>query len=280
MDRQIASFDFGNSVQSAADSVARFLPKLVGFLVILLVGYLIAKALEKIIDAVLEKVGFDRLVERGGIKAALDRTSYDASSLLGKLVYYAVLLFTLNLAFNVFGPNAISAYLGAIIAYLPKIFVAILIIVIAAAIAAAVKTFVNAALGDLSYGKLLGTVASVFIVGLGGIAALQQLNIAIAVTNTLLVAVFATIAGVIIVGVGGGLVKPMQERWEQSLQTFSRERSNISQGMASQRDQLAGQAKQKLQQSGATGGSGKSSGSSGSGSSSGRSDAAATRTGS
>ncbi len=245
----LASFEFGNSLQRGVDSIVSFVPKLFGFLIILLIGYLIAKALEKIVDKVLEKVGFDQAVERGGIKTALDKTSYDASSLLGKLVYYAVLLFTLSLAFNSFGPNAISAYIGSVIAYLPKVFIAIVIIVIAAAIAAGVKVFINAALGTLSYGKLVGTVTSTFIIGLGVITALQQLNIAVAVTNTLLIAVFATLGGVIVVGVGGGLIKPMQERWEQSLQTFSREKSNISQGMADQRDKLASQAQQKLQQS-------------------------------
>jgi hypothetical protein len=64
---------------------------------------------------------------------------------------------------------------------------------------------------------LLATTASVFILGLGIIAALNQVGIATAVTTPVLIAVLATIAGIFIVGVGGGLVRPMQERWERWL---------------------------------------------------------------
>ena len=83
------------------------------------------------------------------------------------------------------------------------------------------------ALGGLSYGKLLGNIASVFILGLGIIAALNQVEIAVTVTNTVLNAVLGTIAGILVVGVGGGLVKPMQARWERYLSTAETESSNI-----------------------------------------------------
>jgi len=247
--QNLAAFDIGNSVQGLLNNIFTFLPKLAAAIVIFIVGYLIAKALEKILDKVLQRAGFDRLVERGGVKTALARSQYDASSLLGRLVFYAIMLFTLSTAFGVFGNNPVSDYLRAVIAYLPKIFAAVLIIVVAAAIAGGVKAFINAALAGLSYGRLVGTIASAFITFLGIIAALQQINIATYVTQTVLVAVLAALAGIVVVGVGGGLIKPMQERWEQSLTTLSQERSNISRGMAAQRDKLAAQAEDKLQES-------------------------------
>jgi len=90
-------------------------------------------------------------------------------------------------------------------------------VVIAAAIAAAVKDLITGAMGGLSYGRLLANIASVFIIGLGIIAALSQIGIAIAVTLPVLITVLATVAGILIVGVGGGLVGPMRQRWEQIL---------------------------------------------------------------
>src|SRR5215203_1570586 len=134
--------EFVNITQSfrdLLDTVIQFLPKLVAFLVILVIGYFIAKLLQKLVDKVLEKVGFDRAVERGGVKTALAKSQYDASDILAKIVFYAVMLFVLSTAFGVFGPNPISDYLRAIVAYLPRVFVAILIVVIASAIAAGVK---------------------------------------------------------------------------------------------------------------------------------------------
>src|SRR3954453_3006282 len=133
-DEQGEFVNITQSLRDLLDTVIQFLPKLVAFLVILIVGYFIAKLLQEVVDKVLEKVGFDRAVERGGVKKALEKSQYDASDILAKIVFYAVMLFVLSTAFGVFGPNPISTYLSAVIGYLPKVFVAILILVIASAV--------------------------------------------------------------------------------------------------------------------------------------------------
>jgi Conserved TM helix len=202
-------------------------PKLIFFFVVLLVGWLIAKALAKLTDSVLERVGFDRAVERGGIKQAMARSKYDASDIVAKLVKYAILLFTLVIAFNVFGPNPISRLLQDVIAFLPKLIVAIVIIVVASAIAKVVKDLVSSTLGGLSYGNVVANIASVFILFLGIIAALNQVGVATTVTTPVLITILATIGGVIVVGAGGGLIRPMQARWEQWLSSAEREKDTI-----------------------------------------------------
>ncbi|MFE3453968.1 hypothetical protein ACFXJ8_34085 [Nonomuraea sp. NPDC059194] len=206
--------DWRRGLVDAWTATATFVPKFIAFLVILLIGWLIAKLLHKVVDKGLERIGFDRWVERGGIGRMMERSRYDASDLIAKLVYYAVLLITLQVSFSVFGPNPISALLGGVVAWLPKAAVAIIIIVVAAAIANAVKDIISSALGGLSYGRLLATIAQVFIIALGVIAALNQVEIATTVTMPVLVAFLAAVAGILIVGVGGGLVRPMQQRWE------------------------------------------------------------------
>ena len=208
-------------------TIAEFVPKLVIFLLILVIGLFIAKALSKAIGKLLEKVGFDRAVERGGIKTALDKSKFDASDIVGKLVYYTLVLFVLQLAFGVFGPNPISELLTQVITFLPSLVVAIIIIVVAAAIAAAVKTLIEGTLGGLSYGKTLANIAAGFILLLGVIAALNQVGVATTVTTPVLIAILATISGVVIVGAGGGLIKPMQHRWERYLTTAEREAPRI-----------------------------------------------------
>lgn len=219
---------FTDGVGDMVRSVLLFLPKALAFIVILLIGWLIAKAVRKLVDKVLERVGFDRLVERGGIKTALAHSKYDASDIVAKLVYYAILLFTLQLAFGIWGPNPISALITGVVAWLPQAFVAIIIIVVASAIARGVKDLITGALGGLSYGRLLANIASVFILGLGIIAALNQIGVATTVTTPILITVLAIIGGVIIIGVGGGLVKPMQTRWENWLNAAAQEAGNIT----------------------------------------------------
>lgn len=205
------------TLRSGLATVVEFVPKLLLFLVILIVGLLIAKAISKALSKLLERVGFDRAVERGGVKKALAKSSLDASDIIAKIVYYTLVLFVLQFAFGVFGPNPVSDLLRGIIAFLPKIIVAIIIVIIAAAIAAAVKSLIQNTLGGLSYGKVLANIASIFILGLGIIAALNQVEIATTVTTPVLIAVLSAVVGVIIVGVGGGLIKPMSQRWEHYL---------------------------------------------------------------
>ena len=216
-----------DALKNGLSTVATFVPRLLLFIVILVIGIIVAKVLAKAVDAILERVGFDRAIERGGIAKAMATSKYDPSDILAKIVYYAVLLFTLQLAFSAFGPNPISALLTSIIAFLPKVFVAIVIVVIAAAIAAGAKSLIEGSLGGLSYGRTLANIAAVFILGLGIIAALNQVGIATTVTMPVLIAVLATIAGILVVGVGGGLIKPMQSRWEGYLTKAEEEAPKI-----------------------------------------------------
>lgn len=207
--------------------IAEFVPKLILFVVILLIGWIVAKVLSKALAKVLEKIGFDRTVERGGLSRATGSST--PSGLVALLLYYAILLIALQMAFGVFGDNPISDLIAQVVAYLPQIFIAIIIIVIAAAIAKAVKDIVGGALGGVSYGPMLATAASVLVLALGVIAALNQVGIATAVTNPLLYTVLAIVAGILIVGVGGGLIKPMSQRWEGWLDKAQSESQNVAQ---------------------------------------------------
>ncbi|MEV6874289.1 hypothetical protein [Amycolatopsis sp. NPDC051128] len=213
----LAAVDISGGISDAWRTVATFVPKLLAFLIIMVIGWLIAKGLAKLVGKILERVGFDRLVERGGIKTALERSSMDASDIVAKIVYYAILLVALQIAFSVWGPNPVSDLLTAIVAWLPRVIVAIVIIVVAAAVAAAVKNLIGASLSGLTYGRVLGTIASVFILALGVIAALNQIGIATTVTTPVLITVLATVGGIAVVGVGGGLIGPMRSRWESWL---------------------------------------------------------------
>src|SRR3954451_19193210 len=204
-----AEIAWSQGVEDAWSNVAAFVPKFVAFLLILLIGYFVAKLIGKAADALLERVGFDRAVERGGIKRALERTKYDASDIVGKVIFYALFLIVLQMAFGVFGPNPVSDLLEGVIAYLPKVVAAIIIVVIASAIAAAARELITSALGGLSYGTNLGNVAAIGIVTVGVFAALNQLQIAPAIVTGLFYAMLAIIVGSAVIAIGGGGIQPM-----------------------------------------------------------------------
>ncbi len=218
------------SLRNMLDTLIGIIPEVVVFIVILVIGWIVAKLLEKVVDKILSRVGFDRAVERSGIHRWMG--SYDPSRFFSRLVYYAILLIALQMAFNVFGPNPVSNVIDLIVAFLPHLFVALLIVVIAAAIGGAVRDVVSSGLSGLSYGRMLGVAAQVFIVALGVIAALSQIGVATAVTTPVLVTILATVGGVIVVGVGGGLIQPMRDRWERMLQSAEGEYGNVRSQMA------------------------------------------------
>jgi hypothetical protein len=219
--------DIGNSVTAGFTTFMTFIPKLLGFLVILLVGYFVAKIVSKLVDKALERVGFDRAVEKGGIKKALANSQYDASDIVAKLVFFAVFIPFLSAAVGALGIQALQEPLSAFIALIPRIIVAIVLVVLGAVIAGAVKNLIQNSLGGLSYGKALANIASILIL-IGFVkSALDQVGIATTVTGPLLYAILGTVAGVVIVGAGGGLIKPMQHRWEDMLNKAEDETKNI-----------------------------------------------------
>jgi hypothetical protein len=208
--------DFQGGITNAWSNVAAFVPKLLAALLILLVGYFVAKAVSGILNKLLERVGFDRAVERGGVRQVLARSKYDASDILAKLVFWTILLIVLQLAFGVFGSNPVSDLLRGLIAYLPNVFVAILIVVIAAAVARAVTDLLSNLLGAVQGGQLLARGAGIAILVFAAFAALDQLKIAPRIVTGLWYALLAAVVGSVIVAVGGGGIRTMQQYWERA----------------------------------------------------------------
>jgi hypothetical protein len=216
------AIDIQGGLSDAWGRVAIFIPKFLAFVLILVVGYFVAKILARLVDRVLERVGFDGWVERGGIKRALAKSRYDASDILARIVFWAAMLFVLQLAFGVFGPNPVSDLLHGIIAYLPNLFVAILILVIAGVLAGAAADILASTLGGVSGGIWMARGAGVAIWVLGFFAALSQLQIAPAIVNGLFYAILAIIVGSAIVAVGGGGIQTMRRYWDQTADRLER----------------------------------------------------------
>jgi len=215
------AIDLQQGVEDAWASIATFVPKLVGFLVILLIGYIIAKVLSRVVDGLLERVGFDNWVERGSLKTAFEKSSFDPSDVLAVVTFWVIFLIALQLAFGVFGPNPISDLLQGLIAYLPNVLVAVIILVIAAAVAKVVTDLLTATLGGVSGGEWIARGAGIAILVLGIFAALDQLRVAPQIVNGLFYALLIVIVGSLVVAFGGGgipVARRYLERWAGNLE--------------------------------------------------------------
>ena len=221
----LAAEGFREGYDKSLEQAALILPKIGYFLLILIVGIIVAKLIQKIVTKVLQKVGFDQLVERGGVKQALSKSKYDAAAILGKIVYYFIFLGVLAMAFAVFGSdNPISQFISQIVAFLPKLFVAVLALVIAFAIAAAIKDLLGNMLGGLSYGSALANAASLFVIAIGVFFALDQLEIAPLIVGGVFYALLALVVVPLIIAFGVGGIDPARDAI-RNMQSKAQEKS-------------------------------------------------------
>ena len=228
---------FEAGFDSALEEAALLLPKIGYFLLILIVGIFLAKFVSKILTKILQRVGFDKLVERGGIKKAMSKSKYDAAGILGKIVYYFIFLLVLSAAFGVFGPNnPVSAFLREIIAFLPNLFVAVLVLVLAAAIAAALKELLSNMLGGLSYGNMLANAASLFVIALGVFFALDQLQIAPLIVGGIFYALVALIVIPPIIAFGVGGIDPARDTIINMRDKAKEKKNEVQDHVQSQQD--------------------------------------------
>ena len=169
-----------------------YIPQLIGALIILLVGYLIAKALQAIVGRVLEGIGFDRWMERGGIKQFFDRadTEHTPHSILGRLVFWFVFIIAITMAADALGIPQVSAVLAQLIAYIPSIIAAILILILAALLANFLSSIVRGATGS----DILASVARYAIIVYAVFAAVTQLGIAVELTAPTFLIVLGAVA--------------------------------------------------------------------------------------
>jgi hypothetical protein len=235
----LLAVEWSQGIEDAWSDVATFVPKFVAFLAILFIGWLIARMIARVVHKLLERVELERALEKSGITRALESSSYDATGLVTKIVFYALMLLVLQLAFQVFGDNAVSDMIDGVIAYLPRVIAALVIVVVAVTIANVARELISGALGGLGYGKMLATIASIAIITVGVFAALSQLEIAPAIINGLFYAILAVVVGSAIVAIGGGGIQPMRQRWQNALDRYDEEKPRFRQEMELARQRKA-----------------------------------------
>jgi len=194
--------NFGEAVISALghalDIVLVFVPLLLGFLLILLVGYIIAAALSKAVTFLLRKIGFDNLANRVGLTRLEQNMGVrlDPAGVLGKIVFWFIFLVFLVPATNALGLTAVSGILNTMIAYIPNVFVAILVLFLGTLAATFVADIVRGATASANVGNpnLFANVARYAIIGFAALIALEQLQIAPALLNILFTAIIGALA--------------------------------------------------------------------------------------
>jgi hypothetical protein len=212
--------DWSQELQRTWAQVVHFLPNLFGAILILGIGYIVGRLLEKAVDALLESVHFDRALERGGVAQALSRsgTKLDPSSVIAKLVFWAVMLVSIVMAANALELTAVATMFERLVAYIPNVIAAVVIVVLGLVIGNFVKGLIQTTLGGVGGGSAVAKLASVAIVTLSVFMALDQLGVAqniVTTAFTLLLGAVALAAGLAF-GLGNReLAGEMTRQWTE-----------------------------------------------------------------
>ena len=203
----VAALNISDSLQEGFDAFFGFLPNLLAFLVILVVGYFIAKLVSKVVQKVAEKAGLDKALHESDAKQYVDRVMPGAapSAGIGKAFFWIIFVFVLTAAIGALKIPAVTAFMNQVLAYLPNVIAAIVIFVVAAAIAGAVAAGVAKLLGDTPTGKVVATVVPSLVMLIAVFMILNQLKIApeiVTITYTALLFTFA-LAAALAFGLGG-----------------------------------------------------------------------------
>ncbi len=249
----LAAVKIGDSVQQALDNFFAFVPRLVGFLLILLIGYIVARVVKGVLMKVLERAGLDRALHTGSTGQYVNQVAPDVkpSRTIGAIAFWFIFLGAISIAVSQLGIAALTDFVGSIAAYLPNVIAAILIFVIAGVIAAAVGGLVARTMGDTPTGKVVGSVVPVLVMAIATFMILNQLQIA---TEIVTITYAALIGGVFLAmalafGLGGRSVaqRMLEDAYDKGQENKDRVKDDMATGRErAERD--AQRAKDKAQE--------------------------------
>ena len=204
--------DWGQAIMtSVAAALALLLgaiPKIIGFAVILIIGWIIASALAAAISAVLRTLKFNELAQRAGISGFVQKMCVhtDAAGFLATLVKWFVRLIVMVTAFDALGLPAVSQVLQQILLWLPNLVVALVVLVVAGLAANALAGLVRGTTAESGLGNpdLLATIARVAVWAFAIVIAVNQIGIATTIVNTLFMAMVGALALAVALAFGLG----------------------------------------------------------------------------
>ena len=250
----VAAFDIGESVERAFTVFFTWLPALVGAVVVLVVGYFIAKLVKKLVTNGLERAGLDRTLHNGQGGQMIQKVTSKPSSLLGRLAFWGVMLGAISLAVSVLGIEALTDVVAAIYGYLPNVLAAVLIFLVAGAISAGVATLVSRTMGDTALGKIVATAAPILVMTIATFMILDQLMIAESIVTITYAGLVGAIAlgSALAFGLGGREVagEMLQGAYEKGRENKAQFRSDLDKGVSRAKDEVGGMRKSMSASSG------------------------------
>jgi hypothetical protein len=185
------------SLSNALNSFLAAIPLVIGALVIIIIGWIIAGVLARVVTELLRRLGADRLfAEHGGRVYGARTRDFKPSVVGGELVKWLVRLVFLVAAANVLGLTQVSELLNDVLLWIPNLIVAAIVLLVAPLLARFVRSAIEVGAGEMGFtnASLLGRIAEIAIVAFAVIIAINQIGIAANLVNILFIGLVAALA--------------------------------------------------------------------------------------
>ncbi len=242
--------DVQDSFSNALDSVIGFIPNLIGFLLLLIVGYVIAKIISAVIVKLLHKGGLDKHLHESNANKYVEKVLPGASPSkgIGRVVFFLVFVFFLTSAIGALKIPAVTTFMNQVLAYLPNVIVAIVIFVAAALIAGAVAAGVAQLMGDTPTGKIVASVVPAIVMVIAMFMILDQLKIAEQIVTIAFAATMGALALGLALAFGLGGRGVAERLLEDAYRKGQENKQQVKQDLATGQDRAQDQANQTRSQ--------------------------------
>lgn len=222
------------SITAALVNLLSFIPALVGAIIVLVIGWIIAGVLAKLVTTVLQRVGFETAAQTTGVAAFLEKSGargLTASRVAGELVKWTIRLVFLEAAASALHLGAVTELINRVVLFVPNLIVALVVLMVGALLARLLAGIVRGATAEAGFSNpnLMGRVAHTAVLAFAVVVAVSQVGIATAIVNTLFMAVVGAVALTAALAFGLGGREVAAEIWHQWYQRSRRASPKLQQ---------------------------------------------------
>lgn len=224
--------DLSNQIAETWGRVLSWIPDAIAVIVILIIGYFIAKLLKAIVTGALKRTGLNKRVQEDKEWSMIRRITENPSGLIGSVIYWLVFILVITIAIPILNIPVFNQLIFGFYAYLPNVLAALLILIISTLIAAGIGILTKRIFGDTPTGKVVETIAPTLIMAIAVFMVLVQLQIAIEIVVITYAAIWGALAlgFALAFGLGGQNVasKLLEDAYKKGRENAGKIREDVS----------------------------------------------------
>ncbi len=231
--------NFADRLRVSFLQIVDFIPALLGAVIILLAGYLLAKVVEKLVFRVLRRIKLNEMLERGGVMEAVERSGsrLDPARVISALIFWFIMFAVILLAGNALGLESLANVFSELVSYIPSVIAAVVIMIVGIVLGGFVGGLIMASAGGLHGGPALARVGRIGVIVLAVFMALQELGIATEIVTTAFAILFGAVALALALSFGlgnrdlaGELTREWYDRYRRERDTIERDSARRDEG--------------------------------------------------